>query len=517
MNNAHYPIPGLLTPTSPNYSVSKYYTKEDGSINLLLCTGTEYDTVNYSIFARKKYRGPVVVKDPTYNYTDKQGEMDEETLKQLPYYLVQSFELPEDKDIVIPKKVINGCPVSLEELKPESDNVYFILELPAGILSYGESVIQYNKNGKVGQYIVHRQKFGAHVSNSKLYIPEGESTGNITPSYPAAWGSPKVFLSDDGETCTVNYSDTDTVAVKMAYSKFKKVRGSFGGVTDFSYMFYYNGTLVDVSEIDFSKAVDCGSMFYLCASLTSVTLDLSSATNCSNMLSTCTSLTSVTLDLPSATNCDSLVRSCANLINATLYLQSAASCRYTFYMCTRLTTLTINIARMVTVDFNDLDRANKIATLENFTILEGGLASCTTFKMYATNTAITDVSIQNVIDALTDYSGTSTSATCQFPAGRLTEEQKTTLTAKGWTYTEDGVATLALEAPYWHFSTDPRGNWLASNGMRYTANQARYWITPEGENTDCPQCDTEEEAGQAKGYTYDPLPEENNFEELPDN
>ena len=493
MNNAHYPIPGLLTPTSPNYSVSKYYTKEDGSINLLLCTGTEYDTVNYSIFARKKYRGPVVVKDPTYNYVDKEGEMDEETLKQLPYYLVQSFELPEDKSIVIPKKVINGCPVSLEELKPESDNVYFILELPAGILSYGESVIQYNKNGKVGQYIVHRQKFGAHVSNSKLYIPEGESTGNITPSYPAAWGSPKVFLSDDGETCTVNYSDTDTVAVKMAYSTFKKVRGSFGGVKD------------------------CSHMLESCTSLTSITLDLPSATNCYYMLYNCTSLTSATLNLPSATNCYYMLNRCTSLTSATLNLPSATNCGNMLSGCTSITTLAINIARIATVDFNNLDSANKLATLKNLTILEGGLAACTTFKMYATNTVITDESIQNVVTALPDWSGTSKSATCQFPAGRLTEEQKTTLTAKGWTYTEDGVATLSLEAPYWHFSTDPRGNWLASDGTRYTANQARYWITPEGENTDCPQCTTEEEAGQAKGYTYDPLPEENNFEELPDN
>ena len=64
------------------------------------------------------------------------------------------------------------------------------------------------------------------------------------------------------------------------------------------------------------------------------------------------------------------------------------------------------------------------------------LASCTTFKLYATHTNLTEQSISNCVDAFTDWSATGKSATCQFPAGRLTEEQKGILTAKGWTYTE---------------------------------------------------------------------------------
>ena len=61
---------------------------------------------------------------------------------------------------------------------------------------------------------------------------------------------------------------------------------------------------------------------------------------------------------------------------------------------------------------------------------------------------------------------------------------------------------------YWHFSTDPNGDWLGPDGTRYVAHRAAYWITPHGMNVGCPYAETEEEAGAAMGLIYDPLPDD---------
>lgn len=62
---------------------------------------------------------------------------------------------------------------------------------------------------------------------------------------------------------------------------------------------------------------------------------------------------------------------------------------------------------------------------------------------------------------------------------------------------------------YWHFSTDPNGDWLGPDGTRYVAHRAAYWITPHGMNVGCPCCTTEQEAGAEKRFIYDPLNVEN--------
>lgn len=58
---------------------------------------------------------------------------------------------------------------------------------------------------------------------------------------------------------------------------------------------------------------------------------------------------------------------------------------------------------------------------------------------------------------------------------------------------------------YWHFSTDPNGDWLGPDGTRYVEHRAAYWITPQGRNVGCPYAETEDAAGAAMGYVYDPL------------
>lgn len=74
------------------------------------------------------------------------------------------------------------------------------------------------------------------------------------------------------------------------------------------------------------------------------------------------------------------------------------------------------------------------------------------------------------------------------------------------------------EQKYFFFTNDAQGNYIDSNGNRYTAHSGMAFHTPQGLNVGCPAAFTEEEAATIKGYTYDPLPfpeetVENNIEE----
>lgn len=87
--------------------------------------------------------------------------------------------------------------------------------------------------------------------------------------------------------------------------------------------------------------------------------------------------------------------------------------------------ITLNLASLATIDIG--------YNIVNANILYGGLSSCTSLNLLYSSD-ITDESIQNIIDALPDYTGTSTSALVTFPADRLTEEQQKQISNKGWTW-----------------------------------------------------------------------------------
>lgn len=71
--------------------------------------------------------------------------------------------------------------------------------------------------------------------------------------------------------------------------------------------------------------------------------------------------------------------------------------------------------------------------------------------------------------------------------------------------TIDNEHTTKEGMPYWHFSSDPQGDWLDDDAKRYTANSAKYWVTPLGVNVGCPQAETEQEAGQLMKYSFEPF------------
>lgn len=150
----------------------------------------------------------------------------------------------------------------------------------------------------------------------------------------------------------------------------------------------------------------------------------------------CKSLKTSTIDFPNASDCAYVFNLNDSLKTATMILPKATILFSSLHGCFALTSLSLNFSSMSTLDFTSTSGnggLGNVTTLENVTVLDGGLASCTSF-IITNSTNLTDASIQNIIDALPDYSGTETSALVSFPPGRLTTAQQTQLSNKGWTW-----------------------------------------------------------------------------------
>ena len=287
---------------------------------------------------------------------------------------------------------------------------------------------------------------------SRLRGGQGQNGGGGTTDAYVTWGGEK------NKEVTLNVPADVDIPLAFSSRNITKLSGTGGGITDWSYMCSNCSSLTTLT-LDLPSATNCGDMCSSCSSLTTLTLDLPSATNCTYMCSSCSSLTTLTLDLPSATNCGYMCYNCSSLTTLTLDLPSATdcgdicsyctklasltldlplatNCRSALNKCTSLTSLSFNFASMTTVNFTSMSGnggPGNVTTLENVTVLEGGLAACTSFNI-KNSTNLTDTSIQNIIDALPNYSGTETSALVTFPSGRLSTEQQEAITAKGWTW-----------------------------------------------------------------------------------
>ena len=211
-------------------------------------------------------------------------------------------------------------------------------------------------------------------------------------------------------------------------------QGGNGGDTGNSYVMWGGENNTEVT-LNIPDSVDIPLSFYS-TNVTKVSGTGGGITNCSNMCYYCASLTALTLNLPSATYCADMCGNCSSLTALTLNLPSATNCKRALDKCTNLTSLSFNFGSMSTVNFTSTSGSGgigNVTTLQNVTVLEGGLASCTSFNISA-STNLTATSIQNIIDALPNYSGTGTSALVTFPPDRLTAEQQTQITNKGWSW-----------------------------------------------------------------------------------
>ena len=177
--------------------------------------------------------------------------------------------------------------------------------------------------------------------------------------------------------------------------------------------------LKSVTGVDYSQVIDADYMFAL------------------------SGMESFDVCFPRATTAFGLFNSCQKLHTVRLIVPLTADLRECFYATSAPRHVTLHAGQCTILNFAEGFAKGDIGAIRNVENLEfedydgtSALASCTTFKLYAYHTKLTNQAISNCVGALPDWSLTGKSATCQFPAGRLTEEQKGILTAKGWAYTE---------------------------------------------------------------------------------
>jgi len=224
-------------------------------------------------------------------------------------------------------------------------------------------------------------------------------------------GNNWIVVNDAGEA-VLNFPDKSTNDLELfsiGYSRYTKLTGSTAG------------------------KINCTTMCWGCAQLKEVDVEVPNG-NTSNMFPNCSNLIKAKLIAPVSTQVNSLFQNDTKLQEVYLYAPKATSKDYMVTAAGNIVTFSFNLASFNTINFSsNSSSVGYLYKLENVTILEGGLASCTSF-IITNSTKLTDASIQNIIDALPDYSTTGTSALVSFPPDRLTEEQQTQITNKGWTW-----------------------------------------------------------------------------------
>lgn len=224
-------------------------------------------------------------------------------------------------------------------------------------------------------------------------------------------GNDWITVNDAGEA-VLNFPENRDLPIKFGYSDFTKITGTLGGKLNANYMFYNSE---NASNIEL-KLPESKSAYGICWN--------------------CLSAETVRLIATNAADCTYAFRGCGKMTDLYIVLPSAINMNGAFIDCTYFITAQCNFASMSTLDFTSTSGTGglgNVPSLENVTVLDGGLASCTSF-IITNSTNLTDESIQNIIDALPDYSGTETSALVSFPPDRLTTEQQEQLTNKGWTW-----------------------------------------------------------------------------------
>ena len=241
-----------------------------------------------------------------------------------------------------------------------------------------------------------------------------DSTGNVYISVfkyaLGEEGNDWILVNEAGEA-TLNFPEESTNELEffsIGYSRYTKLMGSTNG------------------------KINCTTMCWGCSSLTEVDIEVPNG-NTSNMFPNCSSLLKAKIVAPVSTQVNSIFQNDTKLQDAYLYAPSATSYAYMVTNAGKIETFTFNLASISTINFTSSGTMGTLTNLQNITILEGGLASCTSF-IITNSTNLTDESIQNIIDALPDYSGTETSALVSFPPDRLSAEQEAQLAAKNWTW-----------------------------------------------------------------------------------
>ena len=220
-------------------------------------------------------------------------------------------------------------------------------------------------------------------------------------------GNDWITVNDAGEA-VLNFPDETNPLIeniKFGNSSFTKVTGTTGGKTN------------------------CNAMFYPCSSVVYIDLACPEATTVMQLCRSCTKVEYAKIYAPKAKSAGQVLGQSRSLVHAILIIPSATDIFSFMYESSKITDFEFDFASVATINMAD----STFKLLQNVTVLDGGLASCTSF-IITNSTNLTDESIQNIIDALPDYAGTETSALVSFPPDRLSEEQEAQLAAKNWTW-----------------------------------------------------------------------------------
>ena len=219
---------------------------------------------------------------------------------------------------------------------------------------------------------------------------------------------------------------------KFAYSKITDFTGilkyeDMSNVTDMSYMFFscYNinsiplldtsnvtnmfnafsySEITSIPKLNTSNVTTMSNMFYSCESLTSIPqLDTSNVTDMNQMFYICSSLVSIPkLDTSKVTNASSMFSFCRKLIAIPqLDMSNVDTTGYMFYMCSNLTEIHIT-GMKVSFDISSSTKFTREALVEIINNL-ATITNTQTLTMGSTNLA------------------------------KLTNEDKSIATNKGWT------------------------------------------------------------------------------------
>ena len=202
----------------------------------------------------------------------------------------------------------------------------------------------------------------------------------------------------------------------------------------------FHSSAVTSFEGDISQLKTGDNMFNNCG-LSSWDKDFPELTSASQMFPDMPNMTSFRTKMPKVTSSAFFVNG-PKLVSVEISASKQAST--TWFRSSPIETLRLSVPSFQKLDFSTsgIGACTTLTTLELFEDTDADgvshqpLEKCTTVKFYNTHTLLSDTSIQNVINALPDYSGTESSALIQLPAEKITESQKTQITAKGWTWSE---------------------------------------------------------------------------------
>ena len=242
--------------------------------------------------------------------------------------------------------------------------------------------------------------------------------GSLSWQQKGAGGGMKAFF-DAGGKC--GYSEATSFDGIIPF-------GETSNVTDMNNMFYHCSNLTSVPLFDTSKVTNMNNMFSNCSSLTSVPLfDTSKVTNMNNMFYYCSNLTSVPLfDTSKVTYMNGMFSNCSRLTSVPLFDTSKVTyMNDMFYYCSRLTSVPSFDTSKVT---NMNDMFSGCSSLETIHMLNIGASLDIHYSTKFTREALLEI-----IGNLKTVTSTKTLKMGSTNLAKLTDEDKTVATNKGWT------------------------------------------------------------------------------------